>query len=765
MKKILFKNAIKFLFVLFIFSAACGYLLNSTKVLRLGVSIIPKITSSTLLVKNIKGSFLGPIEIKDFKFENKKVIVKVDEFYLDWSLLGLFIKNFSYSKLHIKNLDVFIKYLKNSNDKPSSVSSKKNITKALQKLLDLFLMFDDLKLYNLNFKFGSAQNFLKLDNIQMISKTNDKQIESLKLGLKISKAKYNTISTDEVQFNFDFSRKGGAKYNLSFKEISLDSIVLDQLDFSGSTQKVDDAVKTKISLKPFKIFFKEIERAIKFKTSILKGEFTKKELAIEAEINFEKNSPLNLKISIPAVKNFSNLFLSQPVKGKLIWGDELSFLGDIFPQIKPTNGNVDLSYKLSGTLNNPVLTGSIKIDDAKVKFNKYNTVLENINVNLESDNSIFNYQGSLKSGGGKLAFSGYSDFKNHIDHKIHLNGTRFLLSNNKEYKVFISPDIVLQTKENFLDITGKVFVPKANISPAYLKGGSSLPPEITYVDATNKDGQLIGYDLSAKIDLDLGDDVFVDMMGLKGNLHGRIQIDEHLQENAKATGVLYIKNGKYDAYGQKLKITKGKMNFFGGDLDNPRLDIEAIRKFESIDDFALHKEDLIVGLKVDGLLQTPKVELFSKPLTLSSADILSYIVFGQSSKQVSEDKTQILLRALSALNFTDSSKVNNMLGKFKNALYLDEFGVAAKNNIHDIDKNINRKLEKVNGSYSKVESNSSFAFGKYLSPRLYLNYSIGLTEPVSILKVKYFMGRHWTIETENSRLNNGIDLFYNISYD
>ena len=94
----------------------------------------------------------------------------------------------------------------------------------------------------------------------------------------------------------------------------------------------------------------------------------------------------------------------------------------------------------------------------------------------------------------------------------------------------------------------------------------------------------------------------------------------------------------YQAYGRKLEIETGRLLYRGGPLDNPALDIRAVRK----------TGDVVAGVKVIGDLQVPELELFSQP-SLPQEDQLSYLLLGQPMQSASGSEGQMLFNAASSL--------------------------------------------------------------------------------------------------------------------
>jgi len=52
--------------------------------------------------------------------------------------------------------------------------------------------------------------------------------------------------------------------------------------------------------------------------------------------------------------------------------------------------------------------------------------------------------------------------------------------------------------------------------------------------------------------------------------------------------------------------------------------------------------------------------------------------------------------------------------------------------------------------------------GKYLSPKLYVSYGLGLFDPITTLRVKYALSSHWKLVSESSSEASGGDVLYMI---
>src|ERR1700686_4892927 len=209
----------------------------------------------------------------------------------------------------------------------------------------------------------------------------------------------------------------------------------------------------------------------------------------------------------------------------------------------------------------------------------------------------------------------------------------------------------------------------------------------------------------SNITLSLGDRVTIDTTGLTCRLTGSITIRSGYDAITRGTGELSVADGKYTAYGRKLDIERGRLIFTGGPIDNPGIDLRAIKAFP----------DVKAGVNVRGTLLQPHMTFFSDP-SLPQSQIVSLILAGGSLAQ-------------------GPAILGQQLG--------------SRVGIEDV------SLE------SDITNETSLVLGRYLSPRLYVSYGISLTQQFNALKLRYTPGDHWTLRSEVGQAR-GADLVYSI---
>ena len=91
----------------------------------------------------------------------------------------------------------------------------------------------------------------------------------------------------------------------------------------------------------------------------------------------------------------------------------------------------------------------------------------------------------------------------------------------------------------------------------------------------------------------------------------------------RVRGLVDVRDGTFSAYGRRLEITRGLIRF-SGELDNPVLDIVAMRREQQVE----------AGVAVTGSALAPRIRLVSEP-DLPDAQKLAWLVLGMGLDDVS----------------------------------------------------------------------------------------------------------------------------------
>lgn len=430
--------------------------------------------------------------------------------------------------------------------------------------------------------------------------------------------------------------------------------------------------------------------------------------------------------------------MDRPLNGQLTTEiQNLDFIADLLPEVQSLAGRLTGKMALAGSLASPVLHGSLALVEGAAELAGPGLHVQDIQVELTGEGeSGIRLTAHAVSEGGALDIVGTSDLRGKAGTAdITVKGENFRVINTLEAQVDASPNLTIALRENRIDVGGELVIPKARITVKTLPESAvkvSDDQVIIESEKEEKAGVTAGPEIYARVRTVLGDKVRFNGFGLKARLEGNILAIDKPGEPTTASGELKIVDGEYRAYGQGLVIEKGRILFPGGPIGQPGLDVRAFRRPE---------EGITVGVQVRGNLRQPDFTLFSTP-TMTQGNQLSYLVLGRPLSGTSGSESSALSRAALALGLKGGNTVAEKIG---GSLGLDQFGVDPGEA----------------GSGNNPE-NASFVIGKYLSPKLYLSYGLGLFNPISTLRLQYTISSHWKFVTESSTKASGGDLIYMI---
>jgi translocation and assembly module TamB len=439
-----------------------------------------------------------------------------------------------------------------------------------------------------------------------------------------------------------------------------------------------------------------------------------------------------------AVRPGRKSLLERPLEGQMTAEvGNLDFIADLIPDVQDLAGRLNGNMVLSGSLGAPVLSGRLALTDGAAKLEGPGLLLKDIEVNLSGDgDGGLSLTAHAFSENGELNIAGTGDLRGkETAADITVKGENFRLINTLEAQVDASPDLTIGLHGNRVDVGGKVVIPKALIKLKSLpESAVTISEDQVIVKSEEQEtaGKETARETYARVRIILGDDVSFDGFGLKARIKGNILAIDKPGESTTGSGELQILDGEYRAYGQGLVIEKGRILFAGGPINQPGLDVQAVRR---------PAENITVGVQVRGNLNKPDFTLYSTP-TMTQGNQLSYLVLGRAMSGSSTSEGSALSRAALALGLKGGSSVAAKIG---GKLGLDQFGVASTEA----------------GSASDPK-NASFVIGKYLSPDVYVSYGLGLFDPVSTVRLQYAISSRWELVTESSGTASGGDIFYTI---
>lgn len=413
--------------------------------------------------------------------------------------------------------------------------------------------------------------------------------------------------------------------------------------------------------------------------------------------------------------------------------NSLAFVELLTPEVANAKGRLAADYTIGGTLAAPRLDGALTLKEFAAEIPSAGLKLHDGDVSLRAvDAERFVLEGQLKSGEGTLVLSGSGGLDAAAPFKASIKGEDFLAADIPAARVVISPDLTIERSTENITIGGSLTIPKTDVDLAKLPGGgiSNKSPDVVVTDA-EQPAPGAPLPVIVGVDVKLGRQVKLAGLGLDGRIRGQLRVDQRPGKLATGTGTLNV-SGTYKAYGQNLEIESGRLLFAGTALDNPGLDIRAVRKIlgESGD---FGGDTITAGLQVRGTAQVPVLTVFSTP-AMEQSEALSYLVTGKPLSGLKSGEGDMLGTAARALG----SAGGDLLAK----------GIGARMGV-DAGVSDNAAL-----------GGAAFTVGKYLSPKLYLSYGVGLFTPGEVVSLKYLFNRRWNFEAQNATTGNRAGINY-----
>ena len=404
--------------------------------------------------------------------------------------------------------------------------------------------------------------------------------------------------------------------------------------------------------------------------------------------------------------------------------NNLAFIELFSSEVANVKGGVDGNFRFAGTLQRPAITGQANVHDFAAEVPAAGLKLSQGRVSIStSDARQFLVNGSVQSGKGTLAINGNAGLGTSAQTAITLKGSQFTAADIPAAKVVISPDLTVKQDAKGIDIGGSLSIDGADVNAEKLPGAGATQasPDVVVVDQKQQEQAASKLPVSALVKVDLGRKTHIAGMGLDGRVTGLLTVSERPGRATTGQGQLAV-DGTYRAYGQNLQIQRGQLLFASTPIDNPGLNIRAVRK---LNPNATIDEGQEVGLYVSGTAQRPILTVFSNPV-MEQSDALSYLITGKPLSEVRGGEGSMVSAAAQALGSAAGDLLAKRIGS---KLGVDDIGVS---------------------SNEALGGNSAFTVGKYLSPRLYLSYGVGLFEPGEVITLRYRFSKRWNFEAQQA---------------
>ncbi|BEV14642.1 translocation/assembly module TamB domain-containing protein [Herbaspirillum sp. DW155] len=444
---------------------------------------------------------------------------------------------------------------------------------------------------------------------------------------------------------------------------------------------------------------------------------------VDALLALDAESPLNLKASleVPALKRVGDLI-----------GPQLSL-----------SGKLAATLNAGGTLGQPRLSGAINGDNLAVTEFDQGIQLKDGIVRIVMDSNVIDLRqiefhggsGTLRAGGKiqlsadnpdlnatltadhlelfaspdrQLMLSGVGRISNlneqlHVDGKFTVDRALFDLPKSSAPK--LSEDVVIVSRSG-RNRVGAAASSQEKLEAATEKPASRFAPVINLV-------------------VDLGNDFRFHGSGADVRLQGDMNVRSEPLLPLRATGTINVAEGSYEAFGTKLNIERGIINF-QGPIANPNINILAMRR----------NQDVEAGVSVTGNANQPRVQLVSEP-NVPDDEKLSWMMFGHGTDSSSIGQRTASSQALALVGNMGGKRIAKDFG-------LDQFSIGS--------------------SESGLTDDQVVNLGKAITEKITLGYEQSLQGAASIAKATWQISRRWSVVARAGTIN-GLNILFSRRYD
>jgi translocation and assembly module TamB len=439
-------------------------------------------------------------------------------------------------------------------------------------------------------------------------------------------------------------------------------------------------------------------------------------------------SPFRTNLDLPLNLSLSPFALSLPARGAVagdVQGEinleRIPYLLSLVDQ--NLRGQMIVQLKLGGSLEDPRLTGLIRVEKGTYENLRTGTLLTGLDLAISADPPRLVIERARATDGetGTVVAEGWLDLRPSQGYPFRVEASL------DRAKLFRSDDAVAAGSGK-LTLTGSydhaLLAGRIVVVPAELRIPERLPPAMTEVKVVeiNKGESPAPSPVRSErgglppIKLDVSASspgrIHLEGRGLVSEWQGQLEVRGSTAEPV-ITGALSVVRGQVDFLGKRFDLVKGSILFNGSTPPSPVLDVLAEAK----------TKDITARVSLHGPVTSPEIQLSSDP-PLPSDEILSRLLFGRSAKNITPIQA---VQLASAINTLAGGGGGDLLGRMRRLIGVDAL-----------------TLNQSGADYTQ----STASVGKYLSEDVYVEVEKGLSPETGKAALKWDVTPNITVGTE-----------------
>lgn len=370
------------------------------------------------------------------------------------------------------------------------------------------------------------------------------------------------------------------------------------------------------------------------------------EAVMEGQRLFRADLSVPMNLSLEGLLPAFELLREAPVSMTLV-ADSLPFdlIAAMVPELSQGAGVARAEIEVSGTIDNPLLQGSARVDGGAVRVEPLRVRFTDIRADIGLSGNRVTINTLTARSVGTVSVGGIIDFPPRSAPLAALTvgfDTFRAMDNPTVARLTVSGNLGIEGALTEPLVTGRVEIRESTLRVPEL-AGNQPGLELGYLDVgqlnpiSEEDFSsvppLLGNVRLDAVELSFAESVWLESNEIRVQIAGDL-ILYRIGEELRVFGALQAVRGTYalevSAIVREFDVISGRVQFFGtGDL-NPSLDILAGYRVRGTT--IGRGGDLTILVQLGGTLLSPRIQLTSDtPVPLSEADLISYLIFGRPS--------------------------------------------------------------------------------------------------------------------------------------
>ena len=443
---------------------------------------------------------------------------------------------------------------------------------------------------------------------------------------------------------------------------------------------------------------------------------------------------------------------------------DISFLENFVGSIENIEGKFNVDLKLSNTLDDPKLSGHVKLSEGKLKFPEYGLDYPELRMNASFVNRDINLEEIyLKGGDGYLKLTGDAFLPDTLlafpdSFQFKLKADKFMAAGRRDIFLLTDMDIDLFGNPRITNFNGTISIPKSRWDldklqkskrnkkdinqPLLVQALQQIKNGDTTVVTKKKKSPEILNQLYGSLKIKIPRNTWIRNKDMNIEISGDLEVIKH-GKDFEIFGYVKPIRGKYEIYGKKFDMAGGILTFNGGKEINPYLDISVKNSFRDI-----NRNRRLLTIKLTERALNPKIVFLLDEEEITEVDAISYLLFGKSNDQITQGEV---------------SQVNEQSESSPTKLFLAR--QIGSRITQEIGKTLNFDVVEFSGGENWKKA--SILVGKYITNDFFLSYQreFSLSQSKEIVpdkvSLEYELSRFFSIQaTHGNEKATGFDLFW-----